>query len=105
MMKSIFEQVDTLYNILWKIRSSSTCANITRAYDRYWNGCTNPDIQIVGETYDRLDNGIDGFSADMTFAEVISLVSNMMDAVARVYDPDEWYDADEDYIREKLSEF
>lgn len=104
-MKSIFKQVDTLNDILWKIRSSSTCDNITRAYNRYWGGCTDPDIQIVGKMYDRLDSYIDGFSTDMTFAEIISLVSNMMDALARVYDPDEWYDADEDYIREKLSEF
>lgn len=102
-MKNIFEQVDTLNTILWKIRYSSTCDNITRAYDRYWSGCTDPDIQIVGKAYDRLDTH--DFDPSMTLAEVLNTISNMMDALARVYDPDEWYDADEDWIRKMLSEF
>lgn len=103
MRKSIFETMETLSSMLYMIKISSKCANLTRAYDRYWDGCTDPDVQIVGEAYDRLD--AHDFDPSMTFSEVLNTISTMMDALARVYDPDEWYDADEDWIREKLSEF
>ena len=104
MSKSVFETVEVLSNVLYMIKISSKCANLTRAYNRYWDGCTDPDVQIVGKAYDRLD-AYDGFDPSMTFAEVLNTISDMMNALARVYNPEGWYDADEDYIREKLSEF